>query len=209
MTHVLPPLPYATDGLEPVMDAATLTLHHGTHHQGYVDKLNAALLDYPQYRSLTVQELLRSLHILDAAVRDEIRNYGGGHANHSLLWQTLSPRPSQPGNSLARSIAACYGSLDRLKQEFRTTAARSFGSGWVFLTSPANATDTLQVDFYPNQNSPLSFGATPILALDLWEHAYYLKYRADRPGWLDAWWKIVDWQAVGQNFDAAQSARSP
>jgi Fe-Mn family superoxide dismutase len=191
------------------MDAATLALHYGKHHQAYVDKLNAALLDYPQYRSLTVQELLRSLHTLDPAVRDDIRNQGGGHANHSLLWQTLSPHQNPPGTVLSRLIAHCYGSLDRLKQEFRTAAARSFGSGWVFLTSPPNTTDTLQVVFHPNQDSPLSFGATPILAVDLWEHAYYLKYRADRPGWLDAWWKIVDWQAVGENFDAAQSVRSP
>lgn len=206
MTHVLPQLPYPTDGLEPAMDTATLTLHHGKHHQAYVDKLNAALLDYPQYQSLSVQELLRSLHTLDPAVRDDIRNHGGGHANHSLLWQTLSPDSKPPGPVLARSIVNCYGSLERLKQEFRTTAARSFGSGWVFLTMAANTTDALQVVFHPNQDSPLSFGATPILALDLWEHAYYLKYRADRPGWLEAWWKIVDWQAVGRNFDSAQSA---
>ncbi len=205
MPHVLPTLSYAIDSLQPAIDAETLALHYGKHHQTYVDKLNATLADHPQYQSLSVEALLRTLSQLDLRIRDDIRNQGGGHANHSLLWRTMTPHGCPPGPVFSSMIAKSFGSLDGLKQEFRTAAAHVFGSGWVFLTSSDNAPNALRVVALANQDSPLSAGATPLLALDLWEHAYYLKFRTDRPGWMDAWWNIVNWQAVALNFDDAQA----
>ena len=204
MKHVLPELPYAVNALEPAIDSETLALHHGKHHRAYVDKLNAVLADYPQYQLLSIEALLRSLGSLDSRIRGDVRNHGGGHANHSLLWQTLSPHGGTPGTALFRLIVAAFGSLDGLKEEFRNAAARTFGSGWVFLISPATSPNTLQVVALPNQDSPLSIAATPLLGLDLWEHAYYLKFRNNRTGWLDAWWDIVNWEAVEHNFDVGE-----
>jgi Fe-Mn family superoxide dismutase len=202
MKHELPALPYALDGLEPVTDAETLALHHGKHHKAYVDKLNTALESWPQYQQYPVEELLRRLDELDPAVRTAVRDQGGGHANHSLFWRCMVPRGRAPAGEIARLIATTFGDLDDFKAAFEKEGVGLFGSGWTFLVWNRN-TAKLEIRALPNQDSPLSSGATPLLLCDLWEHAYYLRYRNLRPEWIKAWWKVVDWDAVNANFDAA------
>lgn len=207
MTHLLPPLPYALDGLEPSISAETLSLHHDKHHRAYVDKLNAALKLYPQYQHLSVEALLQQLGTLDPAVRDAVRKQGGGHANHSLLWRTLAPQGQRPSATLLQSIEKSFPSFDALEQALRKAADQVFGSGWVFLAY-REGESLFEVLALPNQDSPLSVGATPLLALDLWEHAYYLQYRNERIHWIDAWLQIVDWHAVEDNLFSARGTRA-
>lgn len=206
MTHVLPALPYSLDALEPAISAETLALHHDRHHRAYVDKLNTALLGFPQYAGISVEDLLRRLDSLDAPLRTAVRQHGGGHANHSLLWRTLAPAGTAPGAGLTRRIDRSFGSLDGLQQALLAAAAQVFGSGWVFLTC-RDPQDALEVIGLPNQDSPLSQGATPVLALDLWEHAYYLQYRQERARWCGMWWSVIDWPGVERNLQAALAER--
>jgi superoxide dismutase, Fe-Mn family len=207
MTHALPSLPYDLHALEPAINAETLTLHHGKHHRSYVDKLNAALIGYPEYQNVGVEELLRRLDSIDPAIRDEVRNQGGGHANHSLFWSTLAPQSCKPSPAFLRQVSVANSSALVMKELFAKASERLFGSGWVFLTCRAGHS---QVDIVPlpNQDSPLSQGATPILAFDAWEHAYYLQYQNERARWVDAWWSVIDWTAVEHNYQMAQSRYS-
>jgi superoxide dismutase, Fe-Mn family len=202
MKHELPALPYALGGLEPVTDAETLALHHGKHHKAYVDKLNAALEPWPQYQQYSVEELLLRLQEIDPKVRTAVRNQGGGHANHSLFWRCMTPGGRAPDGEAARLIATTFGGLDTFKELFEKDGAGFFGSGWTFLLWN-RGTNKLEVRSLPNQDSPLSSGAVPLLLCDLWEHAYYLRYHNLRPDWINAWWKVVDWQAVNKNLEAA------
>ena len=203
MTHVLPRLPYALDALEPTIDAETLNLHYKKHHRAYVDKLNSALKKYPHYQKLSVEDLLRRLDSLPPAVRDDIRKHGGGHANHSLFWRSMSARRLRPGAFLKSAIQRDFKTADNLRKKFQETAEHVFGAGWVFLNW-RHADQRLEIISTADQDSPLSAGPTPLLAFDLWEHAYYLKYRNERAKWIAAWWKLIDWESVEQNLRDAQ-----
>jgi len=202
MSHTLPALPYAFGALEPHIDARTMEIHHDKHHQGYVNKLNAALEGHPELAEKSVEELLRDLDAVPESIRTAVRNNGGGHANHSLFWTVMGPgKGGQPGGGLSDAIASTFGSFDAFKTNFNQAAATRFGSGWAWL---AHKDGALQVLSTPNQDSPLSQGMTPILGLDVWEHAYYLKYQNRRPDYIGAWWNVVDWDAVAARFAALQ-----
>ncbi|MBX7248860.1 MAG: superoxide dismutase [Caulobacteraceae bacterium] len=208
MPHTLPPLPYAYDALSPVLSEAAMRLHHEKHHKAYVDNLNKALALHPDYAAVPVEELLRNLEQLPENLRTPIRNHGGGHANHSLYWQVMAP----PGSvdlppSLKRELESAFGDLEAFRARFAETGAKLFGSGWAWLT--VDATGALEILGLPNQDSPLSTGRTPLLLVDVWEHAYYPDYQNRRPDWLQAWWEIVDWEAVADRLDQARPAQSP
>lgn len=204
MPYALPPLPYDYDALEPVLGADAMRLHHDKHHQAYVDKLNKALAPYPELAARPIEALLRDLDSLPEAIRKDVRNQGGGHANHSLYWETLTPGGADPSGALKTAIDANFGDADGFKAKFQKVGETLFGSGWAWLVSdPAGK---LEVIGLPNQDSPLSLGKTPLLLCDLWEHAYYPDYQNRRPDWLAAWWSIVDWSAAGQRYDEARRA---
>lgn len=190
MKYLLPPLPYAYNALEPYIDARTMELHHAKHHQAYVDKLNAALEKYPALQKKSVEELLRGLDTLpiDDIDRIAIRNHGGGHANHSLFWQVMGPK-KEIDIKLNSEIASEFGSLDEFKGKFSQMAASLFGSGWVWLAR--DGAGKLHLHSTANQDSPLLRGYTPVLGLDVWEHAYYLKYQNRRAEYIDAWWNAL------------------
>lgn len=207
MPHTLPPLLYDLDALEPVISADTLALHHGKHHRGYVDKLNAALVDYPQFQSLPVDTLLARLKSLPAPLRGPVRNFGGGHANHSLFWESMGPSGQAPSSAFLTQISDPFGSLAGLQKAMQQAAEGLFGSGWTFLNRSAQH-GQLEIISLPNQDSPLSDGATPLLAFDLWEHAYYLQYHNERSRWMQAWWAIVDWNRVERRWKDAAARRA-
>ena len=202
MAHELPPLPYATNALEPYIDATTMEIHHGRHHNTYVTNLNNALANYPELQSKTVEELISDLNAVPEAIRTAVRNNGGGHANHTLFWQILSPNGGgAPTGALAAAIDSELGGFEKFKETFSNAAATRFGSGWAWLAvSPEGK---LKVYSLPNQDSPLMEGDTPILGLDVWEHAYYLKYQNKRPDYIAAFWNIVNWEEVGKRYEAA------
>ncbi len=197
----LPKLPYAYDALEPVIDEKTMTIHHTKHHQGYVDKLNAALVDHHHLLHKSVEDLVSDLDKLPEAVRTAVRNNGGGHANHSLFWKCMKPVGGEVSinSNLAGVIESTFGSMDKLKEQFSTAGASQFGSGWAWLVA---SDGKLEVVATANQDSPLSMGKTPILGLDVWEHAYYLQYQNRRADYIDAWWKVVNWEQVAKNLAA-------
>lgn len=202
MTYKLPELPYAPDALEPHIDEETMKIHHGKHHQGYVDKTNAALEDYSQYADLSIEELVAELNSLPEDLQGAIRKNGGGHANHKLFWTILSPNGGgTPDGSLAEAIDNTFGSFDEFKDEFKTAATGQFGSGWAWLVVNNGQ---LEVVSTPNQESPLSAGKTPILGIDVWEHAYYLNYQNKRPDYVDAFWNVVNWEEVSRRYDEAK-----
>lgn len=202
MTHELPDLPYDYDALEPHIDTQTMKIHHTKHHAGYVKKLNAALEDYDDLKGKSIEELLAGLGAIPADIRTAVRNNGGGHANHTLFWTIMSPEGGgEPSGPLAEAINEKFGSFEKFKEEFSNAAASRFGSGWAWLC----VTDgDLCVCSTPNQDTPLSDGKTPILGLDVWEHAYYLHYMNKRPDYIDAWWNVVNWDQVGKNFESAR-----
>ncbi len=202
MAHQLPDLPYAFDALEPVIDERTMRIHHGKHHQGYVNKLNAALDGHEALQNLSVEDLLRNIDEAPESIRGAVRNNGGGHANHTLFWSIMSGSGGAPGGDLAAAIDAAFGSLDAFRETFAANAAGRFGSGWSWLV--VNGDGALEAFSTANQDSPLMQGHTPILGLDVWEHAYYLNYQNDRVGYVNAWWKVVDWNQVASRFDAAR-----
>lgn len=204
MKHELPALAYALDALEPVTDGETLALHHGKHHKAYVDKLNAALEPFPQYQNYSVEELLTKLNELDPKLRTAIRNQGGGHANHSLFWRCMAPQGRALGGEVERQIRRAFGDFDKFRDRFEKDAVGLFGSGWTFLIWDVEQ-QSVAIASLPNQDSPLSAGNVPLLLCDLWEHAYYLRYRNLRPDWVKAWWKVVDWDAVNKNLEAAST----
>lgn len=198
----LPPLPYASDALAPVIDERTMTIHHTKHHQAYIDKLNAAVASEPSLAGKSVEQLLADLASLPEAVRTAIRNHGGGHANHTLFWTLMRPprENNQPTGAVVDAIRGSFGSVDAFQEKFNAAAAGQFGSGWAWLVKgPAG----LEVIATPNQDSPLSQGRRPLLGLDVWEHAYYLTYQNRRPDYIKAWWQVVNWDEVAKRLAAA------
>ncbi|MBL0592030.1 superoxide dismutase [Aeromonas veronii] len=203
MSHTLPALNYAYDALEPHIDALTMEIHHSRHHQTYINNLNAALETAPELAALPVEELLRRFDTLPATLQGAIRNHGGGHANHSLFWLVMSPQGGgEPGGELALAIERELGGFDAFKQAFTQAALSRFGSGWAWLV--VDKAGRLQVESSANQDSPLMHGHTPILGLDVWEHAYYLKYQNKRPDYIAAFYQVVDWAEVACRYQAAR-----
>jgi Fe-Mn family superoxide dismutase len=200
----LPALPYAYDALAPVIDKETMTIHHTKHHQAYITKLNAAIAQHSELAGKTIEELLIGLDSIPESVRKAIRDNGGGHANHTLFWTVMqSPsKASKPAGQLAKAIDGKFGSLDTFKEKFSAAAAGQFGSGWAWLVL---GKDGLEVVGTPNQDSPLSAGKTPLLGLDVWEHAYYLSYQNRRPDYIKSWWQLVNWDQVEKNLQKAQA----
>jgi Fe-Mn family superoxide dismutase len=202
MAHEVPPLPYAFDALEPHIDARTMEIHHDKHHAAYVGKLNEAVKG-TDLEDRPVEDLLRGIDQIPQDIRTAVRNHGGGHANHSLFWEVMAPGGGgRPEGDLARAIDDAFGGLDGLKEKLLGAAAGQFGSGWGWLV--AGGSGGLEVIARPNQDSPLMEGKTPILGVDVWEHAYYLTYQNRRPDYLQAWWNVVDWAAVGQRLRRAR-----
>lgn len=198
----LPQLPYAYDALEPHIDARTMEIHHTKHHNTYVTNLNNALEGNEELLSKLVEELVSNLDAVPEAARTAVRNNGGGHANHSLFWTVMSPNGGgAPTGELADAINQKFGSFDKFKEEFNKAAAGRFGSGWAWLVVNNGQ---LEVTSTPNQDSPLSEGKTPILGLDVWEHAYYLNYQNRRPDYINAFWNVVNWEEVTKRYNAAK-----
>jgi Fe-Mn family superoxide dismutase len=200
--HKLPDLPYSFDALEPHLDARTMEIHHGKHHATYVNNLNAALEKHPELADRSVEDLLRGIDQVPEGIRAVVRNHGGGHANHSLFWQVMGPEGGGPPTGpLADALMAAFGSFEAFKEKLNDAATKRFGSGWGWLVVSGG---NLEVTSSANQDSPLMEGKTPILGVDVWEHAYYLKYQNRRPDYLQAWWHVVNWAEVGKRFSAAK-----
>lgn len=203
MAHTLPDLPYPTDALEPYIDARTMEIHHDKHHAAYVNNLNAALEKHPELQSKSIEDLLRGINSVPEDIRTAVRNNGGGHANHSLFWTLMSPNGGgKPSGALAQDIDSTFGSFDAFKEKFSNAGKGQFGSGWAWLGLDQNG--KLHVAGTPNQDSPYMQGHVPILGLDVWEHAYYLKYQNKRPDYIEAWWNVVNWDQVAKNYEAAK-----
>jgi superoxide dismutase, Fe-Mn family len=200
MAYEVPDLPYDYNALEPHIDEQTMRLHHDKHHQAYVDKANAAL-DGTDWDGKPVEEVLQSLSDLPDDIRTAVRNNGGGHANHSLFWEIMGPDGGgEPEGDLASAIDDAFGGFDSFKDEVKTAGVGQFGSGWAWLVHDGSG---LAVVATANQDSPLSDGKTPLLGVDVWEHAYYLKYQNKRPDYIDAWWNVVNWEEVGRRLSEA------
>ena len=200
MPFELPPLPYAFNALEPHIDATTMEIHHDRHHKAYVDNANAALAG-TAWENSTVEEVLTSLDQIPEDIRGAVRNNAGGHYNHSLFWEIMGPDGGgAPGGALGAAIDSAFGSLDELKAKVNDAGVKRFGSGWSWLVVSGGA---LEVMSTPNQDTPLSEGKAPILGIDVWEHAYYLEYQNKRPVYLEAWWNVVNWDAVAARYAAA------
>ncbi|WP_375419089.1 superoxide dismutase [uncultured Hymenobacter sp.] len=198
---VVPPLAYAYDALEPYIDAATMRLHHDKHHQAYVDKLNEALRDYPDWQGFSVEDLLRQLDRLPAAIRPAVRDQGGGHANHSLFWNLMAPGQAGTGpkGALAAALIDSFGTFAAFQKAFSEAGTKVFGSGWVFLAC-APGRGQLEILALPNQDTVLPLGKQVLLGNDVWEHAYYLNHQNRRADYLAAWWSVVNWGYVGQRL---------
>jgi Fe-Mn family superoxide dismutase len=200
MAYQVPPLPYDYDALEPHIDAQTMTLHHDKHHQAYVDKANDALAGGP-FDGKPIEEVIANLGDVPEDKRAAVRNNGGGHLNHSLFWESMSPNGGgAPDGDLGSAIDAAFGSFDAFKEQFEAAGVARFGSGWAWLVVDGG---TLKITSTANQDSPLTDGQTPLLGNDVWEHAYYLKYQNRRPEYLKAWWNVVDWGKVAERYAAA------
>ncbi len=200
MAHVLPDLPYDFAALEPFIDEQTMRLHHGKHHAAYVNNLNNALANHPQLAGKSIEDLLAKVDAVPADIRQTVINNGGGHANHTLFWSIMAPAGKggggQPTGELAKAIESTFGGFAKLKESLNKAATTRFGSGWAWLV--VDDKHKLQVYSTANQDSPIMQGHRPILGLDVWEHAYYLKYQNRRPEYIDAWWNVVKWPAVGE-----------
>jgi Fe-Mn family superoxide dismutase len=208
MAYKLPPLRFGYDALEPYIDAETMELHHDKHHQAYVDNLNKAIEPYPQLADLPIEDLLRRLDQVPEPIRTAVRNNGGGHANHALFWTILAPNTGGgPKGAIADAITKDFGSFARFQSLFTDAATRHFGSGWAFLVVD-RAAERLQIVSLPNQDSVLAHGTPALLCCDVWEHAYYLKYRNRRPDYLAAWWKVVAWDVVDERLHDATAIRT-
>ncbi len=204
MAFELPPLPYAEDALEPSIDARTMSIHHDKHHAGYTNNLNNALEGHPVLSAMSIEEILANLDSVPDDIRGAVRNNGGGYANHSLFWAVMGPDAGgAPSGDLAAAIDSAFGSFDSFKEAFAKAAATRFGSGWAWLY--VDGSGKLAVGSTPNQDTPLMEGNTPILGLDVWEHAYYLNYQNRRPDYISAWWDVVNWDAVAANYAAAMN----
>ncbi|HSI66493.1 MAG TPA: superoxide dismutase [Planococcus sp. (in: firmicutes)] len=202
MAYKLPELPYAYDALEPHIDKETMNIHHTKHHNTYITNVNAALEGHDDLASKSIDELISDLDALPESIRTAVRNNGGGHANHSLFWELLSPNGGgTPTGSLGEAINAKFGSFDEFKEKFATAGKTRFGSGWAWLVL---SNGELEVTSTPNQDSPVMEGKTPLLGLDVWEHAYYLKYQNKRPDYIEAFWNVVNWDEVSKRYESAK-----
>ena len=198
MAFTLPPLPYPADALEAAIDKQTMEIHHGKHHKAYVDNLNAALEGQPALQSKPIEQLLRDIAGVPEGIRQKVINNGGGHANHSMFWEIMGPgKGGEPSGALAEAIKSSFGDFNAFKQKIKENGLNRFGSGWSWLVS---AGGKLQLLSTANQDSPFMNNQVPLLGVDVWEHAYYLRYQNRRGDYLDAWWKVVNWQAVAQRF---------
>ncbi len=205
MAFELPPLPYKHDVLEPHIDAQTMQIHHDKHHAAYVNNLNAALEKAPEWQNRSLDDLVRNIDKVPEGVRTAVRNNGGGHWNHSMFWQIMGPKAGgEPSGALADAIKQSFGSFDDFKKQFAAAAAGRFGSGWAWLVVEGGK---LAITSTPNQDNPLMEGKQAILGLDVWEHAYYLKYQNRRPDYVTAWWNVVNWGEVAKRHEKARSAR--
>ena len=201
MAYEVPPLPYDYDALEPHIDKATMEVHHDKHHQAYVDKANAAL-EGTEWDGKPIEDVLNDLDSLPSDKQGPVRNNGGGHYNHSLFWESMSPDGGgEPSGELADAINSAFGSFDQFKEQFEANGVGQFGSGWTWLVLDGGS---LALAKTPNQDSPILAGQTPLLGNDVWEHAYYLKYQNKRPDYLKAWWNVVNWDKVAERYAAAQ-----
>ena len=198
MAFTLPPLPYDFTALEPHIDAKTMEIHHGKHHQTYVNNLNAAIEKAPELASKSLEDLMRGVNSLPEAVRTPIRNNGGGHWNHSMFWQIMAPKAGgEPGGALGAAIKSAFGDFAKFREQFSAAGVGRFGSGWAWLI---NSGGKLSIASTPNQDNPLMEGQKAIMGLDVWEHAYYLKYQNRRPDYINAWWNVVNWKEVEKRF---------
>lgn len=203
MPYQLPKLPYGYDALEPHIDARTMEIHYTKHHQTYINNVNAALEKYPALAEKSVEDLISDLSAIPEDIRTAVRNNGGGHANHSLFWTIMGPKSGgEPKGELADAIKSAFGGFDGFKDQFSKAATGRFGSGWAWLSVDGGG--KLILSSTANQDSPLSEGLTPILGLDVWEHAYYLNYQNRRPDYIAAWWNVVNWKQVASNYSRAK-----
>ena len=200
MAFTLPPLPYDYAALEPNIDARTMEIHHTKHHQGYVNNLNAALEKPPALRSKPLDALLSALGAVPDSIRRAVRNNGGGHWNHSMFWTIMAPKAGgDPGGPFAEALKRSFGDFATFKEQFNAAASGRFGSGWAWVT--ADASGALKIESTPNQDNPLMEGRYPVMGVDVWEHAYYLKYQNRRADYLAAWWNVVNWGEVAKRFE--------
>jgi superoxide dismutase, Fe-Mn family len=198
MAYTLPPLPYPTDALEPHIDKMTMEIHHGKHHNAYVTNLNAAIEKAPELASKSLEDLVKGIASVPEAVRTAVRNNGGGHLNHSMFWQIMGPKAGgAPTGAIADAINSSFGSFDKLKEQLKAAAVGRFGSGWAWIIDQGGK---LVVESTPNQDNPLMDGKKPVFGIDVWEHAYYLKYQNRRPDYIDAWWNVVNWAEVNKRL---------
>jgi len=198
MAHTLPPLPYAVDALEPHIDKQTMEIHHGKHHAAYVNNLNAALEKHPELQSKSVEELIRGINSVPEDIRTAVRNNGGGHANHSMFWQIMAPKAGgAPTGAIADALKSSFGSFEAFKEQFAKAAIGRFGSGWAWVIAGGGK---LTIESTPNQDSPLMEGKKPVFGIDVWEHAYYLKYQNRRPDYIGAWWNVVNWAEINKRL---------
>ena len=198
MAHSLPALPYPTDALEPHIDKMTMEIHHGKHHQAYVTNLNAALDKHPELHAKSVEDLLRSINTVPEDIRTAVRNNGGGHANHSMFWQVMGPNAGgAPTGAIADAITGSFGGFDKFKEELKKAGVGRFGSGWAWVIDQGGK---LVIESSANQDSPLMEGKKIVFGVDVWEHAYYLKYQNRRPDYLDAWWNVVNWAEINKRL---------
>jgi Fe-Mn family superoxide dismutase len=200
MAHTLPPLPYAHDALEPHIDKMTMEIHHGKHHAAYVNNLNAALEKHPALQGKSVEDLIRDLNAVPEDIRTAVRNNGGGHANHAMFWQIMAPNAGgAPTGAIADAIKGSFGSFDAFKEQVNKAGVGRFGSGWAWLVESGGK---LAIESTANQDSPIMEGKKPIFGIDVWEHAYYLKYQNRRPDYLSAWWNVVNWTEINKRLQA-------
>jgi Fe-Mn family superoxide dismutase len=202
MAFTLPDLPYAFDALEPYIDAKTMEIHHDKHHGGYVTKLNAALEKVPSLKDSMIDDVIRALDSVPQELRAAVRNNGGGHYNHSLFWKLMAPKGGgKPSGNMLAAIEKAFGSFDAFKEQFTNAATNHFGSGWAWMG--VDKSKKLVILSTPNQDTPLARGVKPVLVLDVWEHAYYLKYQNRRPEYIAAFWNVVSWEQAARNLDEA------
>ena len=205
MAFTLPNLPYATNALEPYIDTMTMEIHHGRHHKAYVDNLNKALEGQAALASKPIDQLLREIKSVPDNIRQAVINNGGGHANHTMFWEIMGPGAGgKPSGPLADEINKTFGDFAAFQQQLKTAATGRFGSGWAWLVLSGGK---LLITSTANQDSPLMQGQTPILGVDVWEHAYYLKYQNKRPDYIDAWWNVVNWEAIAKRYSTGKSGR--
>jgi Fe-Mn family superoxide dismutase len=198
MAHEVPPLPYAYNALEPHIDEQTMRIHHDKHHAAYVTNLNAALEKHPELQQKSIEDLLRGINSVPEDIRTAVRNNGGGHANHTMFWEIMGPgKGGAPAGALGDAIKSSFGDFDTFKKQFADAGVKRFGSGWAWLI---DAGGKLVIESSANQDSPLMEGKKAIFGLDVWEHAYYLKYQNRRPDYIAAWWNVVDWDAIAKRF---------